>query len=320
MRERSVATAALYGPESLQPVESRAVAAVVRPGPFPGTRARGLLLDAGREFLMAKIKEGWAEAPVIPHSLATALKLVRDPDASFDRLAEILAADASLASGLLRFANRYGMAARVTGVRNALVRIGMTGARAALMNASSRELVRVPGRERITDRLHARSRAVSSGACALVEILGGSHLPSPDEALTAGAMHDIGRTLIHSMLRRDRRALPRLISSSRLWDRLVEGLHAEIAWEASRHWGLAPEVVSALGLHHEPERATESVGLTRIVAASCAFADHLGIEPEGGCARPLEHPHVASLGMTPTQVRDVVERISMRTNRPAVVA
>jgi HD-like signal output (HDOD) protein len=255
----------------------------------------------------------------MPGTLRRALETVRR-DGSFSDLARVVGRDAGLAGTLLRYANGFDAVQPVEGVRAALVRIGMQGAREALLIASSRSIMRVPGRRRLTRTLQTRSGAVAAAASAIVAVAPRSGMPTEDEALTAGVMHDVGRAAVHSLLRAGRGRFPKLLGSSCNWDPVVDAIHQEVGWELAVAWKLSVPIAAAIGHHHCVETAPGDGAATRIVAAACAFADHLRFASEAPCARPREHPAVIPFRLDAVEVAEIIRRVRVRMNRAAGIA
>jgi len=302
-------------PEPARPAPSPRVAS----GPYLGPCWSSPAIDAAREFLLPLVRGGAVRAPVLPHTLRRGLEIATDPDGSFCALAEVVSGDAGVATTLLRYANSFGAPEPATGVREALVRVGMSGAREALMIASSGSMVRVPGRRRLTNRLQTRSRAVASAACAIVTVSSRPGLPTEDAALTAGVVHDIGRSTLHTLLRKHQRRLPDAVKSTLRWDDVVDALHGELGWELAAHWGLDLDLAAAIGHHHAPDTAPGEGRCARLVAAACAFADHLGFVRERACPRPMDHPDVIPLRLDSVQVAEVARRVRVRMERAGAI-
>ena len=243
-------------------------------------------LDDVRELLRGHLRQGKWEPPVMPSTVRQALVMARDPEASFGGIAGVLEADPALTAQLLKLANSpmFSGAVPVSGLRQALVRIGLRGFVQLLMVASLSKVLVVRGHRGITAKLQERATAVGVAAA---EIARATRMDR-DAAFTAGVLHDVGIAMGYGLMQACERYLQDDVKDSpaKKWE-VVEEMHEELGLKLSEAWKLPPTVCGAVGFHHDPESAPPaSQKMAWLVAAAIHVVDHADIRPE----RPLDCP------------------------------
>ncbi len=167
-----------------------------------------------------------------------------------------LAKDQGLATGVLRIANSpfYGMARRIGSLREATVILGVHTVRNVVTTAGVLELFGEEseiGFDRLAFWQHSNCAAVAA------QVVAAECGQEPDEAYTAGLLHDVGRLVIDTVLPQE---FARVISLCRERgcqmgeaEREVLGFdHAFAGARAVERWHLPVEVLEAVRDHHAP--------------------------------------------------------------------
>ena len=231
-------------------------------------------------LFLRRVTSGDFEPPLMPETVRRAMKLGRDQRASLAELGAVVQGDPAFAAQLLRLANSplFGGRPAVSSLSAAFDRIGLDGLRELLLGASMSEILVVPGDPGLPVRLQRRGLAVA--VCA--QVIAETKDIDPQEAFTAGILHDVGLSLAFGLIYAFRRQLPQtLVASPELQRALAEQLHTTLGEELGRAWRLPTALVEVLGQHHDPESAAGSHSLTGCVTAARTLADLLGMEPEG---------------------------------------
>jgi HD-like signal output (HDOD) protein len=190
----------------------------------------------------------------------------------------------------------------------ALDRIGPEGLRELLLGASMNEILVVPGDPGLPVRLQRRGLAVA--VCA--QVIAETKDIDPQEAFTAGILHDVGLSLAFGLIYAFRRQLPQsLVASPELQRALAEQLHTTLGEELGRAWRLPTAIVEVLGQHHDPESPAGSHSLTRCVTAARTLADLLGMEPEGQ-PTPEDCLALQALGIDGYRAEELAEQAAGR--------
>lgn len=247
----------------------------------------------------------------MPSTARTALQMAKDPEASFGGIGAVLETDPVLTAQLLKLANSpmYGGSRKISGIRQALVRVGLRGFCQLLMLASMSKMFRVDGDPRVTTNLqqHATATAIAAEAVAtLVHV-------DRDAAFTAGVLHDIGIPMAYGLMAACRRYLPREVAASpKRQAEAAAALHQELGAYVARHWGLPSETQAAIGHHHAPASAPpRDQALAWVVAAAGDVVHRArlpGVEDGEECGMDA----VMTLGLTDAQVDDLAAKTRHR--------
>lgn len=221
--------------------------------------------------------------PTIPPVLAGIVALIDSDTAGARRLVELIERDQSLTAKLLRLANSafFGQARRVSTVPRAILLLGFSTVRNLALGVKVWEALGGDVTRKRLEELWAH--AVTVGVCAKA-MAGRLRACDPDEAFTAGLLHDVGRLVIAVRFR------------DIYWDsvgadeadaieereRSTFGVdHAEVGGWLLEAWALPPIIVEAVRQHHEPE---PRAGLPRVLAMTNRLVTWTDIG--AGTARP----------------------------------
>jgi HD-like signal output (HDOD) protein len=202
--------------------------------------------------------------PTLPALLRRVIHAIDDPDVRIEHVAELIEVDQVLASQLLRLANSafYGSQGRISEVRQALVLLGSVVTRCLILAMSVLDLrhVRMRGFSE-----HALGTAVAASAIAAV-----TKRARPEEVMSAGLLHDLGKVMFC-------KELPDLFAlalaraqaehrSLRAVEHEMLGVdHAEIGGWLAAQWSFPAVLAEPIRHHHHPGAAEHAVDETAIV-------------------------------------------------------
>jgi putative nucleotidyltransferase with HDIG domain len=255
------------------------------------------------------------ELEALPIVAQRVLAMVRDDSASVDRIAALLGTDQALTAAVLRHANS-GLAMpnrRIASLREALARIGQRALGGVLVRACAGPLLdrglppyALP--RRVAWR-HAATASVASRD--LARIL---KAPGAEEASVAGLLHDVGKTVLTSVVPEIAAEAVAIARSRRIpvWQAEAQVLgfhHGQVGGALLRSWGLPEPLVEAVALHHEPTETTTR--LAKIVHLADAAAHAVGAVGSGGaCLQPDWDPAEAHvLGASYAQLDRFLETL-----------
>lgn len=224
------------------------------------------------EALLDRVEE---LAP-LPQAASRVIGVTEDDRFSAYDLAAIIATDTALTAKILRLANSasYGFPRRIATVRDAVVLIGFRSVRSMAIAASILDLITVSSESRFNgDLFWGHSVACGLAAEAMARE---SRDARPDEAFTAGVLHDVGR-LVLSQYAADAfgRALYLALQEARPLidvERSQFGYdHAQVGAGLAQRWHFPDNVREAIADHHDLAITADRSGLTYVVAHANAL-------------------------------------------------
>jgi len=223
-----------------------------------------------------KVKD-LAALPQVVHQI---IHLTNNPNASVKDLERLISIDQGMSMRVLNTVNSayYGFSRKIASIKDAVVLLGFKAVRNLAMTVSVFDLF--VGK---TDRQNLRRgkwwrHSIDTALCARLiasQVAG----VSPDEAYTAGLLHDIGKPLLDRYGDAPYEQVEDLVAQGvpeLTAERQVYGCdHAEVGRAVSQHWGFPEKLVEAIGCHHtESANGLGDAPLTAVVALA-NFVAHL---------------------------------------------
>lgn len=223
------------------------------------------------------------DLPPLPAVAAKVMSMAEDDKTSAMDLAGVLATDQALTAKLIRISNSayYGFARRISTVREAVVMLGFKQVRqvsvgASMMNAFKRNGVD-DGFDLDLFWGHSVAVAVASEALAR-KTLGAK----PEDAFTAGILHDIGRLVLRQVMPQE---FARAVAIARSGDLPLHDAefettgyqHDEIGQALGERWKFPGHLVDAVRCHHDGSLTAAADGLAGVVSQSNQLMLHYGL-------------------------------------------
>ncbi|HUU44377.1 MAG TPA: HDOD domain-containing protein, partial [Acidobacteriota bacterium] len=224
-----------------------------------------------------------------------------DPDSSARDVAAVVAEDPAMTARVLRMVNSafYGLPETVTSVRQAIFILGISAVQSLLQCAGVVEMFSGADAHRdFQEKFWRHSMAAASAARVLCTGTRGDSrsaagiITCPEEAFTAGLLHDIGKMVLFCYLPGEQAQVAGHPMFGKTPDSTVErevlGIdHARIGAELARRWQLPPALVGAVAHHHDLDvEDPGTVLLSRIAHAADYLAHVVGIEPQAETVLP----------------------------------
>lgn len=221
--------------------------------------------------------------PELPQVATKVLQLLGDPTSSSLDLARVIASDQALTAKVLRLANSayYGVSRRVTTVNDAVTLLGFSALKSLILIATAYGAVSqsLIGYGLKAGELWLHSLLIAELSKQLTQR---ARTAQPEEAFTAGLLHDIGKVALNQL------ALPEVYRALRLVeqqglplheaeDRILGFHHGTVGACLAEKWNLPAILCEAIGQHHTPSLAAPAL-LPSTVALANALAQ--GETPE----------------------------------------
>lgn len=224
------------------------------------------------------------DLPPLPAVAARVMGMADDDRTSAMDMAQVLSTDQALTAKLIRVSNSayYGFARRVSTVREAVVMLGFKQVRqvavgASLMNAFNTK--KDPNDVFDLDLFWGHSVAV---AVAAENLARKTRSARPEEAFTAGILHDIGRLVLRKVMPVE--FLQAVTEARRGTYTLGEAeleftgySHDELGRALGERWKFPMHLVEAVRCHHDYTLTPAEDGLAGVVAQADRLAQHYGL-------------------------------------------
>jgi HD-like signal output (HDOD) protein/ActR/RegA family two-component response regulator len=201
------------------------------------------------------------DLPALPRIYDGLTQALSEPDASLQKIAEIVAQDVGISAKILQLANSafFGVSKSVTNIQNAVSYLGFNTLRCLVLSV---EVFRV---FKVKSPVSGFSLdALQRHATLTAHIV--AHLPVPkhlmDIAIVSCMLHDVGKLIeAWKLPKQFAEALEKSTSTGQPLYRIEEEAygfsHAEIGGYLLGLWGLPYSVVEAVALHHSPTRVPQ---------------------------------------------------------------
>ena len=233
------------------------------------------------ESVVQKVKD-LAALPQVVHQI---IHLTNNPNASVKDLERLISIDQGMSMRVLNTVNSayYGFSRKIASIKDAVVLLGFKAVRNLAMTVSVFDLF--VGK---TDRQNLRRgkwwrHSIDTALCARLiasQVAG----VSPDEAYTAGLLHDIGKPLLDRYGGAPYEQVEDLVAQGvpeLAAERQVYGCdHAEVGRAVSQHWGFPEKLVEAIGCHHTESADGLSDALLTAVVVLANHIAHLLRQPD----------------------------------------
>jgi putative nucleotidyltransferase with HDIG domain len=192
--------------------------------------------------------------PTIPTVLAKILQIVDAETSSGKDLIEVIERDQALTGKMLRLANSafFGQTRKVATIPRAVVLLGFSTVRNLALGVKVWDALGTGIAKNRLEELWAHAVAVACAGKALASRL---RAGDPDEAFTAGLLHDVGRLVLAMRFRDDywKGVGGAAEADENITERERESVgvdHAEVGGWILEAWSLPPGIVEAVRGHH----------------------------------------------------------------------
>lgn len=208
-----------------------------------------------KEDLLEKIILETVDVPSLPTVAIKVLHLMNDDFSSINELEKIVSRDLAFSTRLLRIANStyYGRGRSIDTVSTAIIVIGFNTMKSLVVAASLKDLHRNFGL--FEQKLWEHSLGVSLAASILARE---TQLISAEEAMVAGLVHDVGKTVLNNSLAESyslviERVYEQGESFINVEDELLGFNHCNVGGLIARKWKLPRNLEVVIEYHHAAE-------------------------------------------------------------------
>jgi len=244
----------------------------------------------------------------LPSVVMQVIQLLANPQVDINRVGQMLAADQVIAAQILRQANSayYGGRAPCATVADGIVRVGIRQVKSVLYGAAANQML--SAHLQMKNDLFRHSQVVAAVARRLAALL---HRADPEEAFTAGLLHDIGKLLLERHARPHYHAMAEMIQQGYsliyVEEKFLGTDHATIGGLIAERWQFPRVLVEAIRYHHAPTLSYQpQLPALVIYADQFVLQAGIGLTPLG--IPPLPPDTLQILGFKPHRA-DFLEQI-----------
>ena len=265
--------------------------------------------------------DGIEDLPTLPTIFAEVDRLCKDPDIGADELSKVIETDPSITLKLLSLANSafFGFSRRIKTVHEAISLLGNKTVKNAILNIAvyeaTKDLDTSAGLDKKALWVHAAGvGSVARFLCKKLSI-------DRDEAFTAGIVHDIGKIIFDSLYADFysdvlKQVAAEDVSIYQAEEEVIGLTHAQIGEKLAEAWNLGPELVSAIGYHHSPDRAEGDEEIATLVHIGDVVARRLDVGSGGDSTVPdIDPGALKKLGVSSDQLTEWDQEIQEAVER-----
>ena len=259
------------------------------------------------------------DLPTIPSVLARILQLVDAESTNGRELIEVIEHDQALTGKMLRLANSafFGQSRRVATIPRAVVLLGFSTVRNLALGVKVWDALGSGVARARLEELWAHGVAVAIAAKALTARL---RAGDPDEAFTAGLLHDTGRLVLAMKLGEEYWVTVGGATESQAVESIESAAyganHAEVGAWLLEAWSLPPAIIDAVREHHGSPLRPGAPGLLTVADRLVAWTD-----VASGALRPEAEQLLrttSARGVTPELWQDVLVQLRGRSELTAL--
>lgn len=270
---------------------------------------------------MDNIKESilmTCEIPPMPMVAVKIVNLVNKANVEIDALQDVIMADQSIASNILRLANSayYGLRRNVDTISDAIVIMGLDVVKNLALAISAKTVYKRFGI--LEQKLWEHSIGVSIAAGIIAKEI---RFPEAEKAMVAGLLHDIGKTIMNNSQPERFLMLMEKVYNERVRfsdiEKEIFGFgHAEVGNLFAEKWGFSENLCDSIKRHHfhDYDDIAELSSDRRMLCCTIAMSDTICVRLGVGYRGPM--PLIASINpickevlmITDEQLSEIVEK------------
>lgn len=213
---------------------------------------------------------------------AKAIQMAEDERSAAIDLASVLSSDQALTAKLLRLSNSayYGHSRRISNVREAVILLGMRTVRSVAIASGIMDSMRAPDMEDFDQELFwAHSVCVGLTAEAIARE---TRVARPEDAFTAGVLHDVGKLAMLIVEPEDFARTARLVKHEGMSYKAAEyevfGVtHHQIGARLAQRWRFPEPLCGAIRDHHPAKRSSSITSLADITSVADLACNKRGL-------------------------------------------
>lgn len=257
------------------------------------------------------------EIPVFPPVVNKILRLTEDPASSAADIENEILMDQALTVKVLKLANSayFGGARNVKTVKQAIVLLGFQAIKTLVLATTMRQFLDTPLPGYALEQKALWENAQTSALIArlIAKKIG---YPKPELAYTAALIKDVGKIVMDIYLREDYLAIIDRVNKGnepfiQVEEEVLGYHHGQVGAKIAQKWRLPLDLVEAIALHHQPDKAIVNPALIAITHVAdglvMMMGIHLGVD---GLAYVLSDKAVSLLKVSEETLMEIMAEVS----------
>lgn len=224
---------------------------------------------------LEKIKD----LPTLPSVYFKLNQLLKDKQASIERVAHIIELDPAMSSRILRLVNSafYGVRQESNSIAHAVMILGFNAVKNAVVSVAILDTFSYKDRYENFDITEFWRHAVSVAVLSK-QLAERSRLVAPEDAFIAGLLHDIGKIIMTKYFKEDFGKVWKIMQETKCSYADAEQQaasidHVQIGAYLVRKWQLPEPIIQAIAGHHYYMSSSESTGMIESLMLADALAN-----------------------------------------------
>ncbi len=205
------------------------------------------------ETLALETSSGKVDIPSFPDVAARVRKVLADENCNTAQVARVVSAEPAMAAKLLQMANSALLnpgGARVTELKTAIARIGLSNVRSASLAYAMEQIKNAKELAPLRKPLHELwERSVKVAAMCCVVARNWTKV-NADQAMLAGLMHGIGRVYILTRSIKH----PWLFADVATYHQIERDWNTQVAKAVLESWDMSPDIIEAVAHYEDLDR------------------------------------------------------------------
>jgi putative nucleotidyltransferase with HDIG domain len=261
--------------------------------------------------------------PAFPAIAMKALQLSEDPNSSARELQSVIAKDQALTARVLKIVNSsmFSFQREISTLSHAVSILGLKTVRSIIV-AASMEKMFPSGRQGSGGLAHQLLWQHAWSAALAARVLSNTiRYHNPEEAFTAGLLHDIGKMVLLQNSAYQYSEIINLVhrnekSFLQAEMEIFGFTHAQVGSLATSKWSFPKHVTDVILYHHDPPSACTYAKLAAVVSLANSIMVYLGVGFEKDPNLKLEeNPSARFLRLNGTLLQPLVEEIRLTISK-----